>query len=173
MENQQLQDKFRLLCTDKTLNQMIGFIKEHGDKVDIHNAFIQACVYNEIQVAKYLLHHCGADIHTKDDYGIRWACINNNNELAKYLLSSHELTEHADVRAAFSACCSFGNKHIIDFLIIDCGPQSLKLIQHIIDTSPSLPVFDYPQKIIDTVNLRDQLEETLPTSNAKNNKIKI
>lgn len=107
---------------------------------EFNDQFTKACETGNLDTVKHLLTEELADIHTRDDLGVRIACMKGHLEIVQYLLTSPELTEHANIHAlndtGFYCACAFGETPVIQYLLtspdlIPYGhtPFSLEIIQ--------------------------------------------
>ena len=51
-----------------------------------------------MELVKYLV-SCGADIHTINEYALRWACVYGHTEVVKYLISCGAKVYNIDINA--------------------------------------------------------------------------
>lgn len=123
----------------KTCDKEIAFgcSCQHGHKhiaimldVNIHacdeNAFVLACIYNQLAIAKWLVkfgekNNTRIDIHTNEDYAFVTACKYGNIDIAKWLIQLADkygqINIHARNDAAFASACEYGHLDIAKWLV--------------------------------------------------------
>jgi ankyrin repeat protein len=74
------------------------------------SAFIWAAEHGNLQIVSHLIEHCGAEIHTQDDYALRWAASKGHVEIVRYLLENG-----ADV----NALDGFALRHAVRFAQVE------------------------------------------------------
>jgi ankyrin repeat protein len=172
MDKDKLENRFINLCDDKYFDELVKFIKQNKEKIDIDIGFTWACAYNHSKVAKYLLKEHNANIHAKNNYAVRWACTRGYNDLVKYLLFSDELKENASIEAAFLISLEF-NQTMIEYLICETNKEVRSQIKEILNRTPNSSRNEYPQELLNKMSLVDNLKEELPNNLESNKKIKI
>ena len=162
------------LSTRGDLNAIDLFINKNKASLDINEVLITLFRSDNFKVTKHLLENHNANIDTRDHVLISESCYAQNNDFAKYLLNSPTLKEHAEPIRAFNASIVCENYEMIEYVIVTDN----KAIREVMKEKASglrliLPTYIYAQKILDKVDLANNLQHELNNNEIKMKKQKI
>jgi len=95
-------------------------ITEEDIKADDCESVIQACIFGYLDMLHYLAEQ-GANLHTKNECGLRWATYNGHIDIVKYL-QKHGANIHIGHNQPLLNAVSNGHLDIIKYLV-ECGAK--------------------------------------------------
>ena len=109
------------ICKKGNLDDILSLINQGCDK---NNILMYMCQFGYLEVVKYLIEKCGADVRFKNDWPVQWASGNGHLEVVKYLVEKCKVNVRADTHWAVRVASRNGHLKVVKYLVEKCGANA-------------------------------------------------
>ena len=106
------------ICKKGNLEDIIFLMNEGYDK---NNILIWLSRFGHLEIVKYLVEKCGADVRSNNDYAVRRASMYGHLEVVKYLIEDGGANARAEDDCAARCASQHGHLKVVKYLVGKCG----------------------------------------------------